>query len=258
MLVKLMHTISSALQTPVIVLLIALAAVMVALLGMLIAEFFTERRYFKLSLPTLIDSLSASSNAEKTVSESALLWRQKKRLLELLKHPQASDSSRESLAVNMVAQEQSLYDKRVKVTDLIAKVAPMLGLMGTLIPLGPGVVALEEGSLDILSKSLLTAFDTTILGLVVAAVALLISTIRKSWYVQYMAAFEAACECVLEKANDLARSDGAAVAGAAAAGLVAASAGAATTRMPRVAETASAGSAASGAHSSVNAGEHHA
>ena len=202
MLVKLMHTISSALHDPVIVLLIALTVLVVALLGMLIAEFFTERRYFKLSLPVLIDDLSTIDDPEAAISESALLWRQKKRLLELLKHPQASDAARESLAVNIVAQEQTLYDKRVKVTDLIAKVSPMLGLMGTLIPLGPGIAALEEGALDILSKSLLTAFDTTVLGLVVAAVALLISTIRKGWYVQYMAAFEAACECVLEKANE--------------------------------------------------------
>ena len=209
MLVKLMHTISSALHDPVIVLLIALTVLVVALLGMLIAEFFTERRYFKLSLPVLIDDLSTTDDPEAAISESALLWRQKKRLLELLKHPQASDAARESLAVNIVAQEQTLYDKRVKVTDLIAKVSPMLGLMGTLIPLGPGIAALEEGALDILSKSLLTAFDTTVLGLVVAAVALLISTIRKSWYVQYMAAFEAACECVLEKANEQAACDSA-------------------------------------------------
>lgn len=201
MLTKLMHTIATALQTPVIALLIVLAMVVVALLGMLIAEFFTERRYFKLSLPALIDSLSGGANTEQAIEESGMLWRQKKRLVELLHHPQASDMARESLAVNVVAQEQSLYDKRVKVTDLIAKVSPMLGLMGTLIPLGPGNDALEEGAVDILSKSLLTAFDTTIMGLVVAAVALLISTIRKGWYVQYMAAFEAAAECVLEKAN---------------------------------------------------------
>lgn len=206
MLVKLMHTISSALQDPVIVVLIALTVLVVALLGMLIAEFFTERRYFRLSLPALIDSLSATDDAKTAINESALLWRQKKRLLELLDHPQASDASRESLAVNIVAQEQALYDKRVKVTDLIAKVSPMFGLMGTLIPLGPGIAALEDGALDILSKSLLTAFDTTVLGLIVAAVSLLISTIRKSWYVQYMAAFEAACECVLERANEEASS----------------------------------------------------
>ena len=85
MLVKLMHTISSALHDPVIVLLIALTVLVVALLGMLIAEFFTERRYFKLSLPVLIDNLSTTEDPEAAISESALLWRQKKRLLELLK-----------------------------------------------------------------------------------------------------------------------------------------------------------------------------
>ena len=238
MLVTLMHTIASALQNPVIVLLIALTVVVVALLGMLIAEFFTERRYFRLSLPKLIDELSATNDAEKTISESALLWRQKKRLLELLKHPWASEASRESLAVNIVAQEQALYDKRVKVTDLLAKVSPMLGLMGTLIPLGPGIAALEEGALDILSKSLLTAFDTTVLGLVVAAVSLFISTIRKSWYTQYMAAFEAACECVLEKANAQAASGAARAAGAVSGGV--------------------AGEYAGGQQAHVNAGESHA
>ena len=45
------------------------------------------------------------------------------------------------------------------------------------------------------------AFDTTVLGLLVAAVALIVSTIRKSWYAKYMAAFEAATECTLEWAN---------------------------------------------------------
>ena len=73
MLVKLMHTISSALHDPVIVLLIALTVLVVALLGMLIAEFFTERRYFKLSLPVLIDDLSTTEDPEAAISESALL-----------------------------------------------------------------------------------------------------------------------------------------------------------------------------------------
>ena len=207
MLVKLMHTISSALQEPVIALLIIMAVLTVALLGMLVAEFFTERRCFALSLPALIDSLSDQEDTAAAITESGMLWRQKKRLLELLEHPQASDSARESLAVNIVAEEQALLDKRVKITDFIAKVSPMLGLMGTLIPLGPGIMALEEGAVDILSKSLLTAFDTTIMGLVVAAFALFISTVRKGWYAKYMAAFEAACEVALEKANQRASRD---------------------------------------------------
>ena len=115
MLVKLMHTISSALQEPVIALLIILAVLVVALLGMLIAEFFTERRCFKLSLPALIDSLSCKGDTAAAITESGMLWRQKKRLLELLAHPQASDSARESLAVNIVAEEQSLQIGRAHV-----------------------------------------------------------------------------------------------------------------------------------------------
>ena len=202
MLINIMHTVTSALQVPVVVLLMALAVLMVVLLGMLVAEFFTERRYFKLSVPELVDNLQHSDDPEAVVRESGMLRRQKTALYELLKHPDASASERESMAVNIVAQEQAIFDNRVKVTDFISKVGPMLGLMGTLIPLGPGIIAIGVGDTQTLSDSLLVAFDTTVTGLVVAALALLVSTIRKSWYAKYCAAFEAACEVVLEKANE--------------------------------------------------------
>ena len=206
MLIDVMHTLASSLEVPVIVILIALVVIMVVILGMLIAELFTEHRYFRLSLPQLIDDLKTSSDPARIIRESGMLGRQKNTLLELLSHPQATPADRESLAVNLVAEEQAIYDGRVKVTDLIAKVAPMLGLMGTLIPLGPGIVSIGSGDTELLSESLLIAFDTTVLGLIVSAVALCVSAVRKSWYVKYMAAFEAAAECVLETANEQAAS----------------------------------------------------
>ena len=201
MLVDVMHTLSSMMQQPVIFILIALVVVMVVIVGMLIAEMFTEHRYFRLSVPKLVDDLAESGDPEATIRESGMLGRQKAALLGLLNHPDATPSERESLAVNIVAAEQHIFDTRVKITDLISKVAPMLGLMGTLIPLGPGILAIGEGETAILAESLLVAFDTTVLGLLVAAVALIVSTIRKSWYAKYMAAFEAATECTLEWAN---------------------------------------------------------
>ena len=201
MLVNFMHQITSILQNPVIVVLLALLMVVLAIVGMLVAEFFTEHRYFKLSVPELVDNLEATDDYASVIRGTSMLMRQKGALLELLNHPQASAAERESLAVNIVAQEQAIFDNRVKITDLISKISPMLGLMGTLIPLGPGVIAIGSGDTELLSQSLLVAFDTTILGLIVAVVALTVSTIRKSWYVKYMAAFEAACECVLLKAN---------------------------------------------------------
>ena len=202
MLIDVMHTLTGLLEQPVIALLLVLVAIVVLIVGMLIAEVFTEHRYFRLSLSTLIDELKTDPDTAEVIRRSGLIGRQKNALLELLNHPLATEIDREALAVNLVAQEQAIYDNRVKVTDLIAKVAPMLGLMGTLIPLGPGIVAIGDGQVDILSQSLLIAFDTTVLGLVVAAVALAVSTLRKSWYAKYMAAFEAATECVLALANE--------------------------------------------------------
>ena len=202
MVIDIMRTIASSLQTPVIVVLIALVVAMVVIVGMLVAELFTERLEFKVSMPRLVDDLREDPDTERVIERSDLLRRQKDALLELLAHPGTDEASRESLAVNLVSQEQARFDVRVKVTDTIAKVAPMLGLMGTLIPLGPGLIAIGEGNTDVLSQSLLIAFDTTILGLVVAAVALVISVIRKTWYAKYMAAFEAAAECTLQIANE--------------------------------------------------------
>lgn len=70
--------------------------------------------------------------------------------------------------------------------------------MGTLIPLGPGIIALGRGDTLTLSNSLMIAFDTTIAGLACAAVAVLVSTIRKHWYNNYMSVLETLMECVLE------------------------------------------------------------
>ena len=74
----------------------------------------------------------------------------------------------------------------------------MFGLLGTLIPLGPGIIALGRGDTYTLSTSLLTAFDTTAAGLLAAAAAFVISAVRKRWYANYMSALEMAMECILE------------------------------------------------------------
>jgi len=83
------------------------------------------------------------------------------------------------------------------VTDLVARIAPMFGLMGTLIPLGPGLIALGQGDTKTLSDSLMIAFDTTIAGLVSGAVSYFISGVRKGWYEQYMSWTQTIMETIL-------------------------------------------------------------
>ena len=79
----------------------------------------------------------------------------------------------------------------------------MLGLMGTLIPLGPGLVSLGQGDTLTLSSSLLIAFDTTVAGLVVAFVTFIITRIRRRWYDNYLSALDASVTTILEKVDGL-------------------------------------------------------
>ena len=106
--------------------------------------------------------------------------------------------TREALAIELLEREQDRYDSIVKLSELLARLAPMLGLLGTLIPLGPGIIALGQGDTYTLSTSLLTAFDTTIAGLVAAALAIVVSAIRRRWYREYGSVLEALCTEVLE------------------------------------------------------------
>lgn len=66
--------------------------------------------------------------------------------------------------------------------DLLARIGPMLGLMGTLIPLGPGLAALANGQLDVLAQAVTVAFNTTVLGLLVGILGFLLGRVRRRWY----------------------------------------------------------------------------
>lgn len=193
-----LRAVSSALEVPVVIVLILLLLAAAVLTGWGIAEFFTERRHLKVALPQLLEDLRTADDRAAVIEASGLLRRQKDALLELLNHPDFNGEMRETLAVRLLEQEQDRYDRIVKLSELLARLAPMFGLLGTLIPLGPGIIALGQGDTYTLSTSLLTAFDTTVAGLVAAAFATVISTVRRGWYREYASILEAAAEMLLE------------------------------------------------------------
>ena len=193
-----LRAVSSALEVPVIVVLILFLLLAAALTGWIIAEYCTERRCLKAALPELMERLRASDDLAATIAESGLLRRQKDALTELTRHPDFTPAMREALALRLLDEEQDRYDRIVKLSEMLAKLAPMFGLLGTLIPLGPGIIALGQGDTYTLSTSLLTAFDTTVAGLVAAAFATVISTVRRGWYHEYGSILEALAEELLE------------------------------------------------------------
>ena len=194
-----LRAITSALQNPVIGVLLLLIAAVIVMTGMILVELFTDRRRLKEKIPLLIDRMQGLNEQQlaETIKKSGLLKRQKAALQELIKRSSLPENSREALARQLLFQEQE--DRITKITDIISRISPMFGLMGTLIPLGPGLIALGQGDTKTLSESLLIAFDTTVAGLISGAVAFIISAIRKRWYEGYMVGLETIMECVLEE-----------------------------------------------------------
>ena len=195
-----LRAVSAGLQIPTIIILLCLVALTVVLLGSLVVEYFTERKQLSGSIPELIDSLQGKNGRElaAVIKNSGLLQRQKAALLELVQRENLPLDTRIALAKKLLLDEEKHYVGRVRVSDLISKIAPMFGLMGTLIPLAPGLIALGQGDTKTLSDSLLIAFDTTVAGLISAAVSLFISSVRKSWYAGYSSSLEAVMDAVLD------------------------------------------------------------
>lgn len=64
---------------------------------------------------------------------------------------------------------------------VVSRTAPMLGLVATMIPLGPALLALGDGDLATVGEQLVVAFAAVILALITASITFWILTVRRRW-----------------------------------------------------------------------------
>ena len=205
-----LHAVSQALLAPDIILLLAFIAYALFCIGSVVAERFSERRHFKVVMPKFLADLMAAKEDEipDVIADSGLLKRQKAALQTVYDYRILPGDALVALIRRLVSEEETRYDRITGRNNMAARVAPMLGLMGTLIPLGPGIQALGQADTAALSSSLLVAFDTTVAGLVAAAVCMVVGKIRSNWYGNYMSALDSAMATMQQKIEDM-RSEGA-------------------------------------------------
>jgi biopolymer transport protein ExbB/TolQ len=84
--------------------------------------------------------------------------------------------------------------RRLDRTRILVRAGPAIGLMGTLIPLAPGLAALGDGDVAQLADDLRDAFAATVIGLLVGTVAFALTLSRARMYSEDLAALERAVE----------------------------------------------------------------
>jgi len=104
-----------------------------------------------------------------------------------------TDMSRARL-MKVVADTEMLASKRLDRTRVWIRLGPIIGLVTTLIPISPALVALAKGDLETLSANLVIAFSTTVIGLLISGLAFVMSSARERLYLQDISDVEYALE----------------------------------------------------------------
>ena len=83
---------------------------------------------------------------------------------------------------NASEDELDLYaHKLLEFPRIASRVTPMLGLVATMIPMGPALKSLSDGNFADVSNNLSIAFSAVILALIAASITYYISNIRRRW-----------------------------------------------------------------------------
>jgi len=91
-----------------------------------------------------------------------------------------------------LARYELTVQRRLDRTRLLVRAGPAIGLMGTLIPLAPGLAALGNGDVASLAENLRDAFGATVVGLLVGTLAFALTLARTRMYTEDLAALEQA------------------------------------------------------------------
>lgn len=187
-----LYWISTGLLVPVIVLLIFFFGRALLLVGSFFGQYMATRRTAAL-LRAELDGLNrdnVSSLPERLPRKNpSLVVVYMNRLL-------GADSA--AMRQRLLSDFEIEADKDLAVSKTLGKMGPMLGLMGTLIPMGPALVGLSTGDIASMAYNMQVAFATTVVGLFSAAIGFVTQQVKQRWYLKEMTDLEFVAELLNE------------------------------------------------------------
>lgn len=182
---NILYWISTGLLVPVIVLLIFFFIRAIILIGAFFGQYMrekkiTEKLYGEVTSLTP-ESLKAFRESLPEKSDS-LIYVYARKII---------DNGTNQAKVDLLLSEYEIAaDKNISTSKVLTKMGPILGLMGTLIPMGPALVGLATGDIASMAYNMQVAFATTVVGLVVSAIGFLTQQAKERWAVKNLTILE--------------------------------------------------------------------
>lgn len=186
-----LYWISTGLLVPVIVLLIFFFIRALILIGTFFGQYVQEKKtsarlYSHIdslsteSLPDFVSKLPKNSNSPVTVYAHRII-----------------ENAGNIPKIDLLLSEYEIAaDKNIATSKVLTKMGPILGLMGTLIPMGPALVGLAQGDIASMAYNMQVAFATTVVGLTVSAIGFLTQQVKERWAVKNLTVLEFVAEIV--------------------------------------------------------------
>jgi biopolymer transport protein ExbB/TolQ len=181
--------IASSLRIPVLILALLALLVCAVEVGRFAIELSARARAGRGALRSLARQIIANPERAAALSARAPSSFARYALLEMARAVLAGEQAGIEHAL---ADYELAVQRRLDHTRILVRAGPALGLMGTLIPLAPGLAALGRGEVSALASDLRTAFAATTIGLLVGTVAFALTLTRSRMYSEDLTALERA------------------------------------------------------------------
>lgn len=171
--------ISTGLLVPVVVLLILFFLRSLLLLGNFFGQYLQTRktdRVFREKILNLTSETVGDFRRELPENPKSPLLKTLTLLMD-----SADNRPRRQL---LLSDYEVAAEKDMALSKTLSKMGPMLGLMGTLIPMGPALVGLSTGDISSMAYNMQVAFATTVVGLFSAAIGFITQQVKQRWYTQ--------------------------------------------------------------------------
>lgn len=176
---NILYWISTGLLIPVIVFLLIVFVKSLLMLGGFYG-LYMNRLKFKKNLQLLLSRLKEEAVKKIGLDEytqgNSLFLKYLKVMIDVHWHPVHCEKS--------VSDFEIESEKELEVSKALMRVGPMLGLMGTLIPMGPALVGLAAGDIASMALNMQVAFSTTVVGIFVGAIGFVTQLVKQRWFAE--------------------------------------------------------------------------